>query len=186
MKQETTAVSPQNINVITPTSFIDTSNGLTVTSPSRDNTGLAAATSTTSSRQPTHTSIQFTDAPAHLDSGAIGGIVGGILGGLLVILSITFCIQFTFRQGMSPKWNVFKRESKVGGRTVFEDDDRIRINGEDNRLSGRPRESEFEIANGRLEKDGGEYSTGGSCIIKTECQIDHAPKKDINTVPLSN
>jgi hypothetical protein len=144
-------VPSPSINIITPTSIIDISKSSIVTSLSSVNTGLAAVTSTTSSRQPTNASIQITEAPAHWDGGAVGGIVGGILGGLLVILSVTFCIQLAFCKRMSRKWNVFKRESKVGGRTHVEDNDRI--NGEDNRLSGRLRDSEFETANGRLEKE---------------------------------
>ena len=106
--------------------------------------------STSSSGQPTGASIRSPDAAAHLDSGAIGGIVGGILGGLLVILAVIFCIC----KRVSLKWNVLKTESKVGGRTHFDDDDRI--NGEDNGLSSRPHDSEFEPANARLGKDGGD------------------------------
>jgi hypothetical protein len=132
------AVSSRSITILTSTSIIDITNSLTATSLltdnielaavtsiiSRDTTGLAAATGTaSSSRQPNDASIQSTDAPAHLDSGAIGAIIGGMLGCLLVILSVTFCIC----KGVSLKWNVLKRESKVGGRTHFDDDD-----GEDN------------------------------------------------------
>jgi hypothetical protein len=161
------AVSSRSISIATSTSIIDVTNSLTVTtlltdntelaavtsSISRDTTGLAAVTSTTSSGQQKGSSIQSTDAPAHLDGGAIGGIIGGILGCLLVILSVTVCIQFAFRRGRPLKWYVFKGESKVGGRTRFEDDDHI--NAEDNGLSGRSLDSEFETENGRIEKDGG-------------------------------
>jgi hypothetical protein len=169
MEQEKTAVSSPSI--ITPTSVIEitnssiftslsrSNNGLAVTtSISGDDTGLATAISTAGGRHPTGASTQFTNAPAHLGGGAIGGIVGGILGGLVVILSVAFCIRFASRMGRSLKWNGFKNESNVGGRTHFEEDNRI--NGEDNRRSGRPRDSKFGTASGRLEKDGGDYSIG--------------------------
>jgi hypothetical protein len=137
-------VSSPSISIITSTSIIDITSSLIVTSPTTDNTESATSVSTSSSSQPTGASIQSTDAAAHLEGGTIGGIVGGILGGLLVILAVIFCM----RKGLSLKWNAFKTESNVGGRTLFEDDDRI--NGEENGLSSQPRDS------ARLEKDGGD------------------------------
>lgn len=150
-------MSSPSTSIITSTSIIDITSSLIVTSRatdntgsavatgvSRDNTGSATAVSTSSSRQPTGASIQSTDTADHLHGGAIGGIVGGILGGLLVILAVIFCMC----KRVSLKWNAFKAESNVGGRTHFEDDDRV--TGEEDGLSSGPRDS------ARLEKDGAE------------------------------